>query len=47
VHGVGAPNRLFARLGEAEEADLPRAHQRRHRADDLFDRHGGVDPVVV
>ncbi len=47
VHGVGAADRPLARLGQAEEADLPFAHQLRHRADDILDRHRGIDAVLV
>ena len=47
MHGVGAADRLLARLGEAEEAHLPFAHELGHRADDILDRYGGVHAVLV
>ena len=36
-----------AGLGEAEVAHLARAHELRHRADRLLDRHVGIDAVLV
>ena len=42
-----AADRLGARLGEAEEAHLPLAHQVGHGADDVLDRDGRVHPVLV
>src|SRR5262245_15725750 len=38
MHGLGAPDRALAGLGEAEEADLARAHQVGHGAGDVLDR---------
>ena len=47
VHGVGAADRILASLGEAEEADLPLAHELGHRADDVLDRHSRVHAVLI
>ena len=42
-----ATDRLLARFREAEESDLSLAHQIRHDADDILDRHGGIHAVLV
>ena len=47
MHGVRAADRLLARLGQAEEAHLALAHELGHRADDVLDRHRGIDAVLV
>ncbi len=47
MRGVRTANRLLARLGKSEEANLPLAHEIRHRADDVLDRHRGIDPVLI
>ena len=47
MHGVRAADRLLARFGEAEEAHLPFAHELGHRADDVLDRHRGIDAMLV
>jgi hypothetical protein len=46
VHGVRAADRLLAGLGEPEVADLPLAHERRHGADDVLDRHVPVHAML-
>jgi hypothetical protein len=40
-------DRLGTRLGEAEVLHLALLDQLLHRAGDLFDRHRGIDPVLV
>src|SRR5438552_3066670 len=47
MHGVRATNRLFAGLGETEEAHLPLAHELGHRADDVLDRHGAIHTMLI
>src|SRR5207253_4584243 len=47
VDGMCATDRLLARFREAEESDLSLAHQIRHHADDILDRHGGIHAVLV
>ena len=47
VHGAGAAQRLGARLGQPEVADLALLHELGHRADGLLDRRVGVDAVLV
>ncbi len=42
-----AANRLLARLGKTEEAHLPLPHEVRHGADDVLDRHCGIDAVLI
>ena len=34
-------------FGEAEEANLALAHELRHRADDVLDRHRGIDAMLI
>src|SRR5437868_1435604 len=47
LHRVGAPDRLDARLGEAEVLDLPLPDQFLDRAGHVLDGHFGVDAVLV
>ena len=47
VHGVRASDRLDARLGEADVADLALRDQLGHGADGVLDRRVGVDAVLV
>ncbi len=44
---MGAADIGGARLRQADEAHLAGLDQPRHGADDLLDRHRGVDPVLV
>ena len=46
LHGVGAPQGLSARLGQAEVLDLARADQILDRARHVLDRHRGIDAVL-
>ena len=47
MDGVRAADRLLAGLRESEKAHLPGAHQLGHRADDVLDRHGRIDAMLV
>src|SRR5439155_249817 len=47
VRSVCTPDRYGGGLREAEIADLTGAHQLRHRADRLLDRHAPVHAVLV
>ena len=47
MHGVRAADRLLARLGESEEADLALAHELGHGAHHVLDGHGGIDAVLI
>ena len=47
MHGVRAANRFLTGLGETEEANLALAHQVGHGADNVFDRHRGIDAMLV
>ena len=47
LHGVGAADRLRARLREAEVLDLALRDQLLDRSRDVLDRHVGVDAVLV
>ena len=47
LDGVGAADRLHARLGEAEVPDLARLDQLLHGAGDVLDRDARVDAVLV
>ena len=47
LHGVGAADRAGGRLGHSVVLDLASIDQRLDRAGELFDRHFGVDPVLV
>src|SRR5205807_5490978 len=44
---MGAPDRLLARLGEAEVAHLSLSYELRHRAEHVLDRNVGVDAMLV
>jgi hypothetical protein len=47
LYGVGAPDAVGPRLAEPEVADLARVDQFLDGAGHVFDRHVGVDPVLV
>src|SRR6185437_390441 len=47
VHGVRAADRLLARLGETEEANLPVVHEAGHGSCYVLDRHRGIHAVLV
>ena len=47
MHGVGAADRLFSSLGEAQEAHFALPNQSRHGADHVLDRHLPVDAVLI
>ena len=47
LDGVGATNRLHARLGEAEVLDLALLNQFLHRPRHVLDGHVRVDPVLI
>ena len=47
MHLVRAANGLGRRLGQAEMAHLALAHEVRHRADRLFDRHLRIDAMLI
>src|SRR5204863_505191 len=40
-------NRFLPCLGQTEEADFSLRHEFRHRTDDFFDRHIGIDAMLV
>src|SRR5882762_9841848 len=47
LYGVRTPDRLHARLGEAEVPDLSLLDQFLHGAGHVFDRHVGIDAMLV
>ena len=47
LHGMRAPNRLRARLGQTEMLDLAFRDQFLHRAGNVLDRHIGIDAVLI
>jgi hypothetical protein len=47
MHGVRTSDRPLTGLGETEEQHLSLAHKIGHRADDVLDRHGRVDTVLI
>ena len=47
LDGVGATDRLHARLGEAEVLDLARLDQLLHRPGHVLDGHVRVDAVLI
>src|SRR6516225_9097826 len=44
---MGASDPVRPRLAQPEITHLALFDEPRHRADGLFDRHGGIDPVLV
>lgn len=42
-----AAQRFWASLGQADMLDFPFGDQLRHRADGLFNRHIGIDAVLI
>ena len=47
MNGMRAADRVLAGFGEPEEADLALADERRHRADDVLDRHRRIHAMLV
>src|SRR5262249_25621039 len=44
---MGTADTLRPRFAQPEKAYLALFDESRHRADGLFDRHGGINPVLV